>query len=60
MHIDYDELERRVIEKLANAPHNPNQDKEMAKFYDNLDKEITYVAIHVLAEYDKMNKELHT
>ncbi|MBE6092863.1 MAG: hypothetical protein E7201_06820 [Selenomonas ruminantium] len=60
MHIDYAELEQRVVKKLEKAQNTSTQNEDMAKIYDILEKEIVYVAVHVLAEYDKMNKELHS
>ncbi len=60
MHIDYAELEQRVVKKLEKAQNTSTQNEDMSKIYDILEKEIVYVAVHVLAEYDKMNKELHS
>ena len=56
MAIDYDELERRVVEKMEkNLP--PAGDDVAANLVDFIHKEAVYSAIHVLVEYEKMKQE---
>ena len=57
MEIDYNELERRVLKKLDGDPSASFDDEKMEKMYDILRKEIVYISIHVLSEYDKMKEE---
>ncbi len=55
--VDYKELERRVLAKLEKDPSASFDDEQVAKKYDALRNEIIYISIHVLSEYEKMQKE---
>ena len=57
MSIDYNELERRVIEKMKKGLPRPEDDDIKSKLIDWVHEEAAYSAILVLAEYEKMKKE---
>ena len=59
MNIDYNELERRVIEKMKKDLPRPADDDIKSQIIDWVHEEAVYSAIHVLAEYEKMKQESH-
>ena len=55
--IDYNELERRVLEKLSLTTIDNNADVSSI-LRQTIQKEAVYVAIQVLVEYNKMKSQV--